>query len=82
MEKLAFDVQVFDGYSQPNRHFSFEITENYEEDKWHIVIYEKNKSLPKSSFIEESAYEHIDTVGVKTEKEVFDLIRQYHEGKK
>ena len=27
MEKLAFDVQVFDGYSQPNRHFSFEITE-------------------------------------------------------
>ena len=44
--------------------------------------FEKNKSLPRSSFIEESPYEHIDTVEVKTEKEVFDLIRQYHEGGK
>ena len=40
MEKLAFDVQVVDGYSQPNRHFSFEITEDYEDDKWNIVILE------------------------------------------
>ena len=82
MENIAFDMQVFDDYSQPNRHFSFEITEDYEGDKWHIVIFEKNKSLPRSSFIEESPYEHIDTVEVKTEKEVFDLIRQYHEGGK
>jgi hypothetical protein len=74
MEKLAFDIQVFDGYSQPNRHFSFEITEDYEGDKWHIVIFEKVN--------DKSPYEHIDTVGVNTEKEVFDLIRQYHEGKK
>ena len=78
MENMAFDIQVFDGYSQPNRHFSFEITEDNEEDKWHIVIFEKvNDELP---------YEHIDTVEVKTEKEVFNLVRNYyfayHEGEK
>ena len=81
MEKLAFDIQVFDGYSQPNRHFSFEITEDHDGD-WRIVIFEKNKSLPGSSFIEEAPYEHIDSVIVNTEKEVFDLIREYHEGEK
>ena len=43
---------------------------------------EKNKSLPGSSFIEEAPYEHIDSVIVNTEKEVFDLIREYHEGEK
>lgn len=70
MENMAFDIQVFDGYSQPNRHFTFEITEDYEEDKWHIVIYEKVD--------DESPYEHIDTVEVKTEKEVFNLVRNYY----
>ena len=61
------------GYSQPNRHFSFEITEDYDGD-WRIVIFEKVD--------DEAPYEHIDSVIVNTEKEVFDLIRQYHEGKK
>jgi hypothetical protein len=73
MENMAFDIQVFDGYSQPNRHFSFEITEDYEGD-WRIVIFEKVDN--------EAPYEHIDSVIVNTEKEVFDLIRQYDEGVK
>jgi len=73
MEKLAFDVQVVDGYSQPNRHFTFEITEDHEGD-WRIVIFEKVD--------DEAPYEHIDSLIVNTEKEVFDLIRQYDEGVK
>tara|TARA_R100000700_G_scaffold1253_1_gene3143 strand:+ start:3894 stop:4175 length:282 start_codon:yes stop_codon:yes gene_type:complete len=64
MENMAFNIQVVDGYSQPNRHFNLEITQDYEKDKWHIVIFEN--------------YKHIDTVEVKTEKEVFNLIGNYY----
>ena len=59
--KMGFDIFLDNG-------FKFEITENYESDKWHIVIYQTSENNPS---------EHVDTRGLKTEKEVFDLIKLY-----
>ena len=38
--------------------YSIEVTEDYEGDKWHVVVYESN-TLP---------YEHYETIGFNTEK--------------
>ena len=46
--------------------YSIEVTEDYEGDKWHVVVYESN-TLP---------YEHYETIGFNTEKEVFEYIRE------
>ena len=47
-------------------HYEIDITENYEGDKWHVVVYEKD-TLP---------YEHYETKGFNSEKEIFDYIRK------
>ena len=46
--------------------YSIEVTEDYEGDKWHVVVYESS-TLP---------YEHYETIGFNTEKEVFEYIRE------
>jgi hypothetical protein len=46
--------------------YSIEVTEDYEGDKWHVVVYESN-TLP---------YEHYETIGFNTEREVFEYIRE------
>ena len=47
-------------------HYEIDITENYEGDKWHVVVYEKD-TLP---------YEHYETIGFNSEKKIFDYIRK------
>ena len=47
-------------------YYSIEVTENSEGDKFHLVVYETN-TVP---------YEHYETIGFNTEKEVFDYIRE------
>ena len=46
--------------------YSIEVTEDYEGDKWHGVVYESS-TVP---------YEHYETIGFNTEKEVFEYIRE------
>ena len=46
--------------------YSIEVTEDYEGDKWHVVVYESS-TVP---------YEHYETIGFNTEKEVFEYIRE------
>ena len=46
--------------------YSIEVTEDYEGDKWHVVVYESS-TVP---------YEHYETIGFNTEREVFEYIRE------
>lgn len=46
--------------------YSIEVTEDYEGDKWRVVVYESS-TVP---------YEHYETIGFNTEKEVFEYIRE------
>ena len=46
--------------------YSIEVTEDCEGDKWHVVVYESS-TVP---------YEHYETIGFNTEKEVFEYIRE------
>ena len=46
--------------------FTVEITEDCEGDKWHVVVYESN-TVP---------YEHYETIGFNTEKEIFDYLKE------
>ena len=57
-------------YPTGQYHYEIDITENYEGDKWHVVVYKKD-TLP---------YEHYETVGLNNEKEVFDYLRKLKEG--
>ena len=46
--------------------YSIEVTEDYEGDMWHVVVYESS-TVP---------YEHYETIGFNTEREVFEYIRE------
>tara|TARA_R100000908_G_C3689989_1_gene104805 strand:- start:421 stop:630 length:210 start_codon:yes stop_codon:yes gene_type:complete len=61
-ENLSFDINVFVSSKELYR---VEVTENYEDDKFHCVVFD-------SSVLEE---EHLETHGFETEKQVFDFIR-------
>jgi hypothetical protein len=56
-------------YPTGQYHYEIDITENYEGDKWHVVVFEK----------EGKTYTHYETVGLNNEKEVFDYLRKLRE---
>ena len=60
-------------YPTGQYHYQIDITENYEGDKWHVVVYEKDTLLSKI------IYEHYETVGLNNEKEIFDYFRKLRE---
>ena len=45
--------------------YHVEITENYEGDKWHVVVYEEG----------DFPYQHFDTQGFKTAKQVINYLK-------
>tara|TARA_Y100001963_G_scaffold139473_1_gene205349 strand:- start:1166 stop:1390 length:225 start_codon:yes stop_codon:yes gene_type:complete len=63
-------------YPTGQYHYEIDITENYEGDKWHVVVYEKDTLL---GFKYELPYEHYETVGLNNEKEIFDYLRKLRE---
>ena len=46
--------------------YRIEVTENYEGDKFHMVIFDDDKY----------DYEHVETIGAKNEKEFFAVLRK------
>ena len=68
MTELAMDVYLYTGSSEKSYHI--EITENYEGDKFHVVIFDGKSDLP---------HDHLETIGLNNEKEVFDYLRKLRE---
>jgi len=49
-----------------NQKFKIEITKNYEDDKFHVVVFETDQT----------PNEHYETIGLDTEKQVYDYLKQ------
>ena len=58
------DLNIFN--SNYDQEYSIEITENYENDKFHVVVFETDQT----------PNEHYETVGFDTEKQVYDYLKQ------
>jgi hypothetical protein len=58
------DLNIFN--SNYDQEYSIEITENYEDDKFHVVVFETDQT----------PNEHYETVGFDTEKQVYDYLKQ------
>tara|TARA_R100000781_G_scaffold111414_1_gene77826 strand:- start:797 stop:1012 length:216 start_codon:yes stop_codon:yes gene_type:complete len=66
--ELAFDIDISSSVSGKNK-FYLEVTENYEGDKWHVAIYEK----------ENGVHEYYETKGFETMDEFINYLRQLTE---
>jgi len=49
-----------------NNEYKIEITENYENDKFHVVVFETDQT----------PNEHYETLGFNTEKQVFNYLQK------
>tara|TARA_R110000851_G_scaffold321049_1_gene486225 strand:- start:51 stop:293 length:243 start_codon:yes stop_codon:yes gene_type:complete len=65
MTNLSFDINLT---NKENQMYRIEITENYENDKFHVVVFETDDSPYPD--------EHYTTLGFKTEKQVFVYLKQ------
>jgi len=79
---MGFDV--FLSGNDGKTKYCVEITEDYEDDKWHVVFFRLPYDSSPVAFSSRSASrtgspEWVETVGLNTEKEVFDLLRLYQE---
>jgi len=63
---LVFDIHI-QSLTPPNTPYTIQVTENYEDDKYHVEIFE---------VLEDPPAEHIDTKGFDTEREVFEYLKQ------
>tara|TARA_R110000787_G_scaffold40996_1_gene101449 strand:- start:291 stop:524 length:234 start_codon:yes stop_codon:yes gene_type:complete len=62
-ENMNLDLYLKD---TDNNEFKIEITENYENDKFHVVVFETDQT----------PNEHYETVGFDTEKQVFNYLQK------
>jgi len=58
------DLKIFNSNHQEE--YKVEITENYESDRFHVVVYETDQT----------PNEHYETKGFDTEKQVYDYLKQ------
>jgi len=58
------DLNIFN--SNYDQEYKVEITENYESDRFHVVVYETDQT----------PNEHYETVGFNTEKQVFNYLKK------
>tara|TARA_E500000081_G_scaffold79920_1_gene81385 strand:+ start:543 stop:773 length:231 start_codon:yes stop_codon:yes gene_type:complete len=69
---MNFDIKIYsqdtsDVYKMDGRPvWNIEVTENYEGDKWHVVVFE----------IDDLDFNHFDTRGFDTPNEVFEYLRE------
>ena len=63
---LRFDIHI-QSLTTPIASYTVEVTENYEDDKYHVVVYEVMKNAPS---------EHMDTKGLDTAQELFEYLRE------
>ena len=63
MKHLSFDIDL---HSKQGRIFRIEVTENYEGDKYHIVVFEKD----------ENSFDHLETISGNDEKHFFQILKQ------
>ena len=68
--ELAFDVSISTN-KEPIINFHIEITENYEGDKWHVVVYETQKVG--------KVFEHYETLGFENMDKFINYLRQLTE---
>ena len=62
-DNLSFDINLT---NKENQMYRIEITENYENNKFHVVVFETDQT----------PNEHYETLGFKTEKQVFVYLKQ------
>ena len=62
-ENMNLDLYLKD---TDNNEYKIEITENYENDKFHVVVFETDQT----------PNEHYETVGFDTEKQVFNYLQK------
>lgn len=55
---LAFEINI--------GHLSLEVTENYEGDRWHVVLFDNRHTPPT----------HEDTQGLNSPAEIFEYLRK------
>ena len=60
---LRFDIHI-QSLTTPIASYTVEVTENYEDDKYHVVVM---KNAPN---------EHMDTKGLDTAQELFEYLRE------
>ena len=58
------DLNIFN--SNYDQEYKVEITENYESDRFHVVVYETDQT----------PNEHYETKGFDTEKQVFNYLKK------
>ena len=63
MTNLSFDIDLT---NKENQTYRIEVTENYEDDKFHVVVFETDQT----------PNEHYATLGFKTENQVFVYLKQ------
>ena len=62
-ENMNLDLYLKD---TDNNEYKIEITENYENDKFHVVVFETDQT----------PNEHYETVGFDTEKQVYNYLQK------
>lgn len=62
-ENMNLDLYLKD---TDNNEYKIEITENYENDKFHVVVFETDQT----------PNEHYETLGFNTEKQVFNYLQK------
>ena len=62
-ENMNLDLYLKD---TDNNEYKIEITENYENDKFHVVVFETDQT----------PNEHYETLGFDTEKQVFNYLQK------
>jgi len=63
-ENMNLDLYLKD---TDNNEYKIEITENYENDKFHVVVFETDQT----------PNEHYETLGFDTEKQVYNYLQNY-----
>ncbi len=61
---MNFDIKIYS--HDTSDVYKIEVTENYEGDKWHVVVFE----------IDDLDFNHFDTRGFDTPNEVFEYLRE------
>ena len=68
---MNFDIEL--NSQETNDVYEIQVTENYEGDKWHVVVFEVNQRMKSDLDLE---FNHFDTKGVDTPAAMIEYLRE------
>jgi hypothetical protein len=68
---MNFDIEL--NSQETNDVYEIQVTENYEGDKWHVVVFEVNQRMKSDLDLE---FNHFDTKGFDTPAAMIEYLRE------